>query len=224
MMKEFWARLMRFRVLRSLVHHSLVLLGAAGMTFAFFMVLPLLQAIGKQKEDRYAVREVEAFEEEAPEDIVEEEPEEEEPEEEPPELEQEAQPLDLAQLDLMLEGGFGGGWGSTGFEFKLGAVGPVAKGQSVFSSAELDQPPRAINRVAPRMDSKMRRKAPGKVVLIFEVDERGRVSDPRVYDRTDEGFVNAAIEAVKKWKYEPGKRKGEPVRFRMRQSIVFPKG
>ena len=33
-----------------------------------------------------------------------------------------------------------------------------------------------------------------------------------------------ALAAVKKWKFEPGKKGGEPVRFRMRVPITFPKG
>jgi len=32
-----------------------------------------------------------------------------------------------------------------------------------------------------------------------------------------------AINCVKSWKFEPGKRNGEPVRFRMMAPITFPK-
>ncbi len=35
---------------------------------------------------------------------------------------------------------------------------------------------------------------------------------------------SAALTAVKQWKFEPGKRNGKAVRFRMRVPISFPKG
>ena len=33
-----------------------------------------------------------------------------------------------------------------------------------------------------------------------------------------------ALAAIKQWKFEPGKRSGQPVRFRMRVPITFPEG
>ncbi|MBZ0258769.1 energy transducer TonB, partial [bacterium] len=54
--------------------------------------------------------------------------------------------------------------------------------------------------------------------------QRGQVENPIVQKSTDPIFENPALSAVKKWKFEPGKRNGEPVRFRMRVPITFPKG
>jgi len=45
-----------------------------------------------------------------------------------------------------------------------------------------------------------------------------------VQNSTDPIFEGPALAAIKQWKFEPGKRKGEPVRFRMRVPITFPKG
>jgi protein TonB len=37
-------------------------------------------------------------------------------------------------------------------------------------------------------------------------------------------FEAPALKAVKQWKFEPGKKNGKAVRFRMRVPITFPKG
>ena len=59
--------------------------------------------------------------------------------------------------------------------------------------------------------------------MLFVVDQDGRVDSPRVQKSTNPEFDRAALKAVKQWKFEPGKRNGEPVRFRMRVPITFPK-
>jgi len=61
------------------------------------------------------------------------------------------------------------------------------------------------------------------VHVIFTVDESGRVETALVQRSTDSLFDNAALAAVKQWKFEPGTSQGQPVRFRMRVPITFPK-
>ena len=68
----------------------------------------------------------------------------------------------------------------------------------------------------------MRKKLPGSVSVLFIVDQQGRVENPIVQKSTDPVFEKSALNAVKQWKFEPGKRKGQPVRFRMRVPITFP--
>lgn len=59
--------------------------------------------------------------------------------------------------------------------------------------------------------------------IIFIVNQRGRVENPIVQSSTDPIFENAALAAVKQWKFNPGTRNGQPVRFRMRVPVTFPK-
>ena len=59
--------------------------------------------------------------------------------------------------------------------------------------------------------------------VVFVVDPAGRVAEAKVLSTTDSRFDAAALEAVKKWRYEPGKRNGQPVSFRVLQPITFPK-
>jgi len=90
--------------------------------------------------------------------------------------------------------------------------------------ADLDQKPRIIYQPGPVIDKKLRAKVPGTVYILFIVNQQGRVDQPKVQNSSDPIFEKAALAAVKQWKFEPGKRKGEPVRFRMRVPITFPKG
>ena len=116
------------------------------------------------------------------------EEEEEEQEEEPPELAEETPPLDLSQLELMLNPGFSG-WMGGDFAVKLNTMG--ARGEDLdelFSLADLDQKPRCIYQPSPTLNAKLRKKAPGKVNVIFIVDERGRVQDTKVRSSSDPIF------------------------------------
>lgn len=204
-----------------------VLLAAAGLTTVFFLVLPLLQVLSKPPTTDLMVTSVDTAELPPPPPVVEEEPEPEpEQEEAPPELESEAPPLDLAQLELALNpGGMGDGFGGADFSIQLGsALGQAsAAADTIFSLADLDQKPRATYQTSPTISKKLRKQTPATVYVIFTVDERGRVVDPKVQKSTNPAFDRSAVDAIKKWRFEPGKRNGEPVQFRMRQPITFPK-
>jgi protein TonB len=213
------------KLARQFVFWVLVLTGALGLTLAFFLVLPLMQTISKPPGDDLVVQAVDTANIPPPPPPPEEEPEkEEEPEEEPPELTEEAPPLDLSQLELALNPGFSDGWATGDFGVSLNTKGGGDEDvDALFSLSELDQEPRAIYQPSPNMNAKVRRRAPGKVSIIFIVNRNGRVQDAKVQASTDPIFERPALAAVKQWKFEPGKRNGEPVRFRMRVPITFPK-
>jgi protein TonB len=208
-------------------HRLWVLLGASALTLVFFIILPLMQTIGDSPVDDLLLQTVDTANVPPPPPPPEPEQEEEkEKEPPPPDLAEEAPPLDLSQLELALNpGGFSDGWMAGDFAVKLNTV--VAQGEdidSVFSMADLDQKPRAIHQPAPSLDAAARKKVPGTVYIIFIVDQRGRVENPVVQQATDSVFEKPALAAVKQWKFEPGKRNGQPVRFRMRVPVTFPKG
>lgn len=215
------------KILRGLGRRILGTLGAAIMTLAFFLVLPLMQAIGGgPKHDMDIATFDTANLPPPPPPPVEEEPEEEEQEEEQaPELTEEAQPLDLSQLELALNPGFSESWMGADFSVQLNAVGGKKGGglEELFSLSDLDQRPRATYQPSPALSAKIRKRAPGTVYILFIVDERGRVVKPKVQKSTDPIFERSALNAVKQWKFEPGMRNGQPVRFRMRVPISFPK-
>ena len=209
-----------------MLHRLMVAAGATGLTLMFFLVLPLIQVITRPATADLSVRDLDTANIPPPPPPPEEEPEkEEEEEEEPPELIDEAPPLDLSQLELAMNAGFGDGWFDPDFAVKLNTGGVRGDDlDALFDMSDLDQQPRAIYQPNPTLDAQVRRKTPGKVNIIFIVDKRGRVENPIVQNSTDPIFEGPALAAIKQWKFEPGKRKGEPVRFRMRVPITFPKG
>ena len=100
-------------------------------------------------------------------------------------------------------------------------------GQDAFEEyglLDLDQPPRVLYQVQPVVDGKLRKKLPASVSVVFLVDPSGRVDKPRVQTSSDAAFEVAALAAVKQWRFEPGKRSGKPVAFRMRVPFTFPQG
>ena len=213
--------------LRKALHFGYVLIGAKALTLVFFLVLPLIQAISSSpKADTQLVQVDAANLPPPPPPPPEEEPEQEpEPEEPPPQLEPDVQPLDLSQLELALNPGFSDGWMGGDFAIDIGNVtGGGEDVDALFSLADLDQKPRAIYQPQPVIDRKVRKKTPGKVWMIFIVNQDGRVEKPIVQSSTDPVFERPALATVKKWKFEPGKRKGQPVSFRMKVPITFPKG
>jgi protein TonB len=93
---------------------------------------------------------------------------------------------------------------------------------SVVSSVYLDNSPRTRFQVSPLYPFEAKRTGlTGDVIVEFIVDESGRVHDPRVVTSTDRTFEESALRAVAKWIFEPGKRGGKSVRFRMSVPIVF---
>ncbi|MGC9327724.1 MAG: energy transducer TonB, partial [Candidatus Hinthialibacter sp.] len=114
------------------------------------------------------------------------------------------------------DGMFGGD-----FEIKLNNVAAASSAvDELFSIADLDQKPRVVYQSSPILTKEMRKKAPGKVYIVFIVDQNGRVENPKVQSSTDPVFETPALNAVKRWKFDPGKRNGKPVRFRMRVPII----
>ncbi|MEM7199426.1 MAG: energy transducer TonB [Planctomycetota bacterium] len=208
----------------TLLHAFLVVTGAAFLTVLFFLVLPLIQAIGKEPPRRAVQVETLAAEVDPPEVQEEEEEPEEHEEEEPPDIEQESQPLDLAELELALGGGFGGGSGFADFGIELDLLGGGVGGDGgEFDMDDLDQRPRPVFRSPPSVSPQMAQKCPGQVTMIAAVDERGRVVEPKVKESSHPVFDRAAINAFKKWRYEPGRRNGKPVRSKIRQVMTFPR-
>ena len=211
-------------ILKFIFHHLSVGASALTLTVSFFLVLPLMQAISKGPTTDTLLQDMNTAQVPPPPPPVEEEPEEEpEPEKEPPKLEENAPPLDLNQLELALNPGFNDSWMGGDFAVKLNvADGGGDDVDALFSLADLDQKPRVIYQPSPVITAKARKMAPGTVYILFVVNPKGRVEDPKVQRSDHPVFERPALAAVKKWRFEPGRRGGKPVRFRMRVPITFP--
>jgi periplasmic protein TonB len=212
-----WARLLR---------SGFVLAAAALLTLGCFLVLPVLQRISASPFADLDVRGADtvALPPPPPPPVEEEKEEEKPPEDKPPELKDDVAPLDLSQLELALNPGMGSGEGLVGdTAIKIQALaGAGGKGgDDAFALADLDQKPRPVYQQQPAVNAQMRKRMPATVYLLFTVDEGGRVAEPIVHSSTDSAFDAPALAAIKQWKFEPGKRSGKPVRYRMRQPITF---
>ena len=200
--------------------------GSAFLTLIFFLILPLMQTLAKPPTTDLITQSIDTAKLEAPDPPPEiEEEKKPEPEEKPPELTEAAPPLDLSQLELALNPGFGESLAEGDFAVKFNtAVSNSQNMDALFSIADLDQTPRVIYQPGPTLNKELRKKAPGKVYIVFVVDQQGRVENPIVQTSNDSVFEKPALVAVKQWKFEPGKRNGKAVRFRMRVPVIFPKG
>lgn len=88
--------------------------------------------------------------------------------------------------------------------------------------ALLDNSPRTRFQAAPVYPYSAKRDGTsGEVLVEFVVDETGSVLDPRVVRSSNPVFEESSLRAVAKWKFEPGKRDGRVVRFRMTVPVVF---
>ena len=113
------------------------------------------------------------------------------------------------------------GPGDFTLDFKLrGVPGDEAL---VFEIAEVDTPPKPVRRVKPLYPTaaSMRRQE-GRVVLEFVVDAGGVPRNVRVRRADPPGvFDAAALTAIKKWRFDPGRRRGEAVATRVILPLAF---
>ena len=221
-------------IVRWIAVNAAAVVGGFAITLGLFLILPVLESISAPPDADLLVRDAEVAAlpppppPPPPEDKQEEKPQDEPPP--PPKLAEETPPLDLAQLELALNVGTGGAGVAGDFAVKLpvdaktsSKEGGSGGDEALFSLSDLDQKPRVIYQPSPQTSSQLQKLAPATVTIVFVVDQRGRVENPMVQTSSNPAFDAAAIAAVKQWKFEPGKRNGESVRFRMRVPITFPK-
>jgi protein TonB len=96
-------------------------------------------------------------------------------------------------------------------------------GDMVFEASELDDAPRAIIRTPPQYPYRARqRRIEGSVWVRFLVSVDGTVSQISVVDAQPPGvFEQAVIDAVSRWRFEPGRLAGETVAAWVVAPITF---
>jgi len=138
-------------------------------------------------------------------------------------------PMSLSDLESALAPGGGGGMFGGGGGFQSGRIGgkggPGGTGTDMdqaFSMADLDQKPRAVYQPAPTYPASLRsRKIDGVVTILFVVDSNGRVTNAKVEKSSDPAFDKPALDAVRKWKFDPAIKEGRKVSAKMRAPIRF---
>jgi TonB family protein len=125
--------------------------------------------------------------------------------------------------------GSGGGAGSdsgtglgSGRGAGVGSGSDVGYGRGTSSAGRGVTAPRAIYDPEPEYSEEARRvHFQGVVVLSIVVDQAGHARDIRVARSVGLGLDEKAIEAVKKWKFEPGVKDGHPVAVGVNVEVNF---
>ncbi len=96
------------------------------------------------------------------------------------------------------------------------------KGNGLFGAAQLDNAPRARVQQPPAYPYQAKADSlSGEVVVEFTVDYNGRVMNAHVVSSTNPVFEESTLRAISQWRFEPGRRNGTIVRFRMRMPVEF---
>jgi periplasmic protein TonB len=96
------------------------------------------------------------------------------------------------------------------------------RGMKVFDISMLDQTPVAKFQARPQYPFEMRRAGiAGEVVVDFIVDTNGTVQNAYALRSSQREFEAAAVQAVSKWTFKPGRKGGRDVPTHMQVPIVF---
>jgi periplasmic protein TonB len=199
-----------------------IMLGAA-VTCVLFGIIPFSHMIAKPKS---LVQLTSAKTIETPPKVENEppapEPEPEKKEEAPPELKLVDAPQKIV-LSAMLEfsPGTGGALDGYGADIQKMASAESVR-DDVVDVSDLEKRPEPVSQVAPAYPAELRKaKVEGAVTLLFVVSEEGRVEDPRVENSSRPEFEKPALEAVRKWRFRPGMKGGQPVRTFLKYPLRF---
>jgi protein TonB len=197
---------------------------SVALTALLFAVIPFAHRLNKPGDKTLEL--VKTTTVEAEEQVEETPPPEIEPEDKPPEAAPEPELAETEQAiplsaDLEVATGSGGALAGFGADIKsLTAVTDAA--QDVFDVSDLEKRPEPTSQVAPAYPAELRKaRVEGVVTLVFLLDETGRVEDPRVENSSRPEFDKPALEAIRKWRFSPGMKDGQPVRTYIRVPMRF---
>ena len=96
------------------------------------------------------------------------------------------------------------------------------EGYKLHRIAEGVTSPRLLYKVSPTYSKKARKaRRQGIVMLAVEIWEDGLAHNIRILRSLGLGLDEKAVEAVKKWKFSPGKKDGKPVRVAAQIQVSF---
>ena len=199
-----------------------IITGGLVFTFMVFYIIPLMRKLdqGRAKEQQALVADIATDppdEYEQPED---EPPPEDEPEE-PPEMAEADDDISIDPLDLPDLGA------GTGGRVML-SIAPTMdlSGEDGAFSSEVDQDPTPSSTFDPQVSNSLKKKLAGRgavVVLVSGlVDERGTVVETSVKRSSGiPGIDQAAMNALRRWKFKPAIRGGRKAKARINQPFNF---
>lgn len=199
------------------------LIGITGFFAALglFVAIPLIQAISTGLRDPNKIQEIDFILPPPPtlEIDVAPPPKQEEKQEEM-EMDKEPPRLSLDQLDLALNPSMGD---MSGFSIDLSLdADSLGTSDLIFDIGDVEEKPVPTRQIEPTYPPSLKRqKINGSVTLVFVVDTQGNVIAPRVEKSTHMEFEKPALDAIRRWKFTPGKKDGEAVKVRVRAPLIF---
>jgi periplasmic protein TonB len=200
---------------------ALAVFFSVGFTALLFGFIPFAHRVNRPQHTLELVKtttvELPPTQEEAPPPLVE--------EEKPPEAAPEPQLAEAQQqipLSADLEVAMGSGGAMAGFGDIRSLTAAQAIQEETFDVSELEKRPEAVTEVAPAYPAELRKaKIEGLVTLVFVINEDGRVEDPRVENSSRPEFEKPALEAIRRWRFRPGVKDGQPVRTYVKRPFRF---
>jgi periplasmic protein TonB len=96
---------------------------------------------------------------------------------------------------------------------------PLVGGTESVLCQGVSKPPTRVHTPMPAPPRNVNLKYPVILQLIIETD--GKTHDLRVVQSVDEAFDNAAMEAVRRWRFKPATCGGEPIATQISVEINF---
>ena len=82
--------------------------------------------------------------------------------------------------------------------------------------------PKVIKEVRPQYSPEaMKAKVQGEVILKTVVNQKGEPTDIRIVQSLEESLDREAVKALTAWRFEPGRRNGDPVRVEVEIRLSF---
>jgi periplasmic protein TonB len=200
-----------------------VLLYGLGFSLATFLMLPITQWLQPSPPDKQKLRQFNiAPPPPPPPPDIEEPPPEEVKQDPPPPLQEPPPPMNLSQLNMALNPGFGdavsGALGIGGFAVQPDAVADM----KLFEVEELDEMPRPVYQVRMEVPNRFRQeRVSGLVKFEIRIDEQGQTHVLKVVESSNPELIPPAREAVRQWRWTPPTKGGEAVSARYVLPIGF---
>jgi periplasmic protein TonB len=204
------------------LRRGVVLVAGIIAALGLFVAIPFIQAVSTGFKDPAKINEV-SFVLPPPPVVEIDTPPPPKQEDDDQEIEMDKEPprLNLDQLELALNPGTGDLGGGINFDLSLDSRS-LGTDDLIFDIDDVDERPRPVRMIQPVYPSALqRRKVEGRVYLIFVIDPQGNVVAPRVESSSHSEFEQPALDAIRRWKFSPGKRGGEAVRVRVRLPLQF---
>jgi len=206
----------------SVLRFPIAMLAAAGISLGLFGFLRAMIDVRVEAGEALAISKVEFVRLRREAEIEEkkrEKPEREKPEQAPvtPTLAVAKEEGVVLGLDVeAIAAGIGSEFGSAGGHGGDGSLGGLS-----FSAGLADRDPLPLVRVEPQYPPEaQRRKLEGWVQLRFTISTAGSVKDPEVVQSSHSVFERNALQAVRKWKYQPQMRAGKPAEAPDQQVVL----